>query len=81
MDNGVPLEKTDFPGEECKQSEDHTHQLSPTTTVTWAQQSEPGQQRHMNGLVPARVLIGLTMVLVGEKSEPRKEVSREEPKD
>lgn len=47
----------------------HTPQLSPPTTIVWAQQSEVGQQGHMTGLIPAAVFTGVTMGLVGEKPD------------
>lgn len=66
---GYPWKRQISQGKSVNKVEDHTHQLSPTTTITRAQQSETGQQRHMNGLIPAGALIGLMMVLVGEKSD------------
>lgn len=66
VDDGLPLEKAEFPSEECKWSR-RPH------TITWAQQSELRQQGHMNGLIPARVLIGVMMVPVGKKSDWDKE--------
>lgn len=66
---GNPWKRQISQGKSVNKVEDHTHQLSSTTTITQAQQSETGQQRHMNELIPAGVLIGLMMVLVGEKSD------------
>ena len=49
--------------------EDNTPELSPPTTIVWAQQSEVGQQGHMTELIPAGVFTGVTMGLVGEKPD------------